>query len=737
MTDVPTNEPMHRALGLTDGEYDEILVMLGREPNPLELTMFSVMWSEHCSYKSSRIHLRRFPSEGDHVLVGPGEGAGVIDVGDGIAIAIRIESHNHPTFIDPYEGAGTGLGGILRDVYSMGARPIAAMDPLRVGPLTDERTRWITREAVKGLTEYSDVIGVPVVGGEAVFDETYTGNPLANVFCVGILAKEHLVLARAEGVGSVGILLGEETGRDGIGGVSAASVGFEEDDDQKEDRPTVAKGYPHEAKGLIEACLEMLGRDLAVGVQDLGGAGLTCATSETAAKAGMGMDVMFERVRLREPGMQPFEVMTSESQERMLAIVRPENVDAVMEIAERWKVPAVKVGEVTDSGRLRVLDEAGNVLCDVPAQALDSGAPLYDREMAPPADLAQRQADSANSLPAPADLGADLVGMLADGSYLYGGLPTHGSAEIIVGPGADAAVVGLVHPETGVDSGRGLAMTTDGNHLWCAVDPRVGSEMIVAESIMNLAMLGAEPKAMVNCLNFGNPERPEIMWQFSESIDGLSDALRAFGVPCVGGNVSFYNESMGSDIDPTPVIGVVGLIDDVSRPLPGAGMVDEAAIVLVGETAAELSGSQWAAERGHRGRGTLPAIDLESVGTTASAIRSLVVDGRVAASHDVSSGGLGVALAEMALASGTGFTVSGIDSHVELFAESGGRAVLCVSNDEVDDVLRTLSDAGVAAKVIGTGGGSTMAVSGHFELDVEAVREQARRVFSDPLEGDA
>lgn len=724
---------MHIALGLTDGEYGEILAILGREPNPLELTMFSVMWSEHCSYKSSRIHLRRFPSEGDHVLVGPGEGAGVIDVGDGIAIAIRIESHNHPTFIDPYEGAGTGLGGILRDVYSMGARPIAAMDPLRIGPLTDERSRWITREAVKGLSEYSDVVGVPVVGGEAVFDDTYVGNPLANVFCVGILAKEHLVLARAEGVGSVGILLGESTGRDGIGGVSAASVGFEDDEDEQDDRPTVAAGYPHSAKALIEACLEMLGRDLAVGVQDLGGAGLTCASAETAAKADMGMDVMVERVHLREPDMQPFEVMTSESQERMLAIVRPENVDEVLEIAERWGVPAVVVGDVTDSGSLRVLDDDGNVLCDVPAKALDSGAPLYEREMAPPADLAARRADSANSLPEPDDIGEDLVEMLVDGSFLYGGLSRSGPADVVVGPGADAAVLRLVHPVTGVDSGKGLAMTTDGNHLWTSVDPRRGSEMIVAESVMNLATVGARPLAMVNGLNFGNPEHPEVMWQFSESVDGLSDGLRAFGIPCVGGNVSFYNESMGADIDPTPIIGVVGLIDELSTPLPGTGMVDGSTILLIGETVPELSGSQWAANRGHRARGSLPEMDLAAVARNAEALRSLVAEGSVPAVHDVSSGGLGVTLAEMSLTSGVGFVVDGIGTHAELFSESAGRAVVCVSGDEVASVTEKLATAGVPVTVLGTGGGDELVVSDRFSLDIASVTRRWKDHLAEAL----
>ncbi|HPU38410.1 MAG TPA: phosphoribosylformylglycinamidine synthase subunit PurL, partial [Microthrixaceae bacterium] len=542
-------EPVHRALGLTDDELDRIRQILGREPNHLELAMYSVMWSEHCSYKSSRIHLRRFPTEAPWVLVGPGEGAGVVDVGDGIAAALRIESHNHPSAIEPYQGAATGAGGILRDIFSVGARPIALMDPLRFGPLDDARSRWIAEGVVSGISGYGNSVGVPNVGGETVFDSTYQGNPLVNVLCLGLMPTERLVLGRAEGVGNLAVLLGSSTGRDGIGGVSVlASAGFSDEEADADKRPSVQVGDPFEEKRLIEACLELLDRDLAVGVQDLGGAGITCATAETAAKGGAGMDVDVDAIHRREPHMAPFEVMTSESQERMLAIVEPTKLDDVLAIAAKWEVRASVIGTVTGSGRLRITtDEGEEILADVPAKSLEEDAPLYDRPMAEPADLITRRADSANVLPAPGDIAADLLELLCDTSWVWSQYDHMLFLNTVVAPGGDAAVLRLKHPTTGVDTGRGMALTTDGNHLWCAVDPREGSVMTMCESIMNLAMVGARPIAMVNCMNFGNPEHPEVMWQFSESVDGLSQALDAFGVPCIGGNVSLYNESRGAD----------------------------------------------------------------------------------------------------------------------------------------------------------------------------------------------
>ena len=706
----PAEDPTHRALGLTDDEYDSIRETLGRDPNHLELAMYSVMWSEHCSYKSSRIHLRRFPTEAPWVLVGPGEGAGVVDVGDGIAAAIRIESHNHPSAIEPYQGAATGVGGILRDIFSMGARPIAVMDPLRFGPLDDARSRWIAEGVVSGVSGYGNSVGVPTVGGETVFDETYADNPLVNVLCLGLMPAERLVLGRAEGVGNLAVLLGSTTGRDGIGGVSVlASAGFSDDDAGK--RPSVQVGDPFEEKRLIEACLELLDRDLAVGVQDLGGAGITCATAETAAKGGAGMDVLVGTIPRREPGMEPFEVMTSESQERMLAIVEPDNLRAVLDIAARWEIRATVIGTVTGSGRLRILAEDGTeVLADVPAKSLEEEAPLYDRPRREPSDLDDRRADVAEALPAPDDAGADLLAMLCDTSWVSSQYDHMLFLNTVEGPGGDAAVLRLKHPTSGVDTGRALALTTDGNHLWCSVDPRVGAAMTMAESVLNLAVVGARPVAMVNCMNFGNPEHPEVMWQFSEAVDGLSEALTAFGVPCVGGNVSLYNESRGQDIDPTPVIGVLGVIDDLGRRPPGVRLVDGGRLIVVGEQAAGLSGSLWAARRGHRGRGTLPALDLAAVDAVAGVLRELVAAGLVQGAHDVSQGGLALALAEMAVSSGVGFTAARVADHGALFGESAGRVVLCVAADQVRAVLDVLEAHGVPHARVGAAGGDRLAV---------------------------
>jgi len=731
MVDDPNEVPTHRALGLTDDEYGRICEILGREPNHLELAMFSVMWSEHCSYKSSRIHLKRLPTEAPWVLVGPGEGAGVIDVGDGIGAAIRIESHNHPSAIEPYQGAATGAGGILRDIFSMGARPIALMDPLRFGPLDDPRSRWIAEGVVSGISGYGNSVGVPTVGGETVFDECYADNPLVNVLCLGVMPVERLVLGRAEGVGNLAVLLGSTTGRDGIGGVSVlASAGFSDEESDAVKRPSVQVGDPYEEKRLIEACLELLDRNLAAGVQDLGGAGITCATAETAAKGGAGMDVHIALIPQREPGMEPFEVMTSESQERMLAIVEPSKLDDVLAIAARWEIRANVIGTVTDTGRLRVLDaEGGQVLADVPAKALEQDAPLYDRPLSEPADFAQRRADSANALSAPTDAGEDLLAMLTDTSWVSSQYDHMLFLNTVEGPGGDAAVLRLKHPTTGADTGRALAVTTDGNHLWGAVDPYVGGVMTVCESVMNLAVVGAEPLAMVNCLNFGNPEHPEVMWQLSETIDGMSEALLALGIPCVGGNVSLYNESRGSDIDPTPVIGVVGMIHDLSRRPPGVRLVDGGRLVLVGATDPELSGSQWAAANGHRARGTLPAVDLEAVAATAAVIRELVGAGLVQGAHDVSRGGVALALTEMAVASGVGFTAARLPDHHALFSESAGRAVLCIDPDHLRTVLDVLEAHGVEHARVGVAAGDRLTVKGQFDLALsDATAEWTERL---------
>ena len=712
------DEILHRALGLTDEEAGAVSRILGRAPNHLELAMYAVMWSEHCSYKSSRLHLRRLPTEGRHVLVGPGEGAGVVDAGDGVAVAVRIESHNHPSAVEPYQGAATGVGGILRDVFTMGARPIAVMDSLRFGPLGDPRSRWLFEGVVSGISGYGNSVGVPTLGGEVAFDECYADNPLVNVLCLGVMPKERLVLGRASGVGNLAVLIGSATGRDGIGGVSVlASAGFGDGAADAAKRPSVQVGDPFEEKRLIEACLELLDAGLVVGIQDLGGAGLTCATSETASKGGVGMDVYVSEVAQREPGMEPFEVMTSESQERVLAIVAPASLEQVREVCRRWEVRASVVGTVTAGGRLRVLTApGGEVLADVPATSLHEDAPVYDRPLARPADLDRRRADDPGGLPPPADCGSDLLELLVDPSWVYRQYDHQLFLNTVEGPGGDAAVLRLKAPGLTGAAGRGLALSTDGNARWCALDPRLGTVMTVAESALNVACAGARPVALVNCLNFGNPEHPEVMWQLSEAVDGMAEACLALGIPVVGGNVSLYNESRGRDIDPTPVVGVVGVVDRLERRPPGVGLAPGGRLLLLGRTVANLAGSLWAARvHGHRG-GTLAPLDLGAHARLLELVRHLVGDGVVNGVHDVSEGGLGLALAEMAVRSGVGFRVAGPATHAELFSESPSRVVLCADEEGAQEAVRRARAVGVPAALLGEAGGDRLVVAGLVDL---------------------
>ncbi len=743
-------EPLHRALGLTDAEFDDVRRVLGHDPNHLELALYAVMWSEHCSYKSSRLHLRRLPTSGEGVLVGPGENAGVVDAGDGIAVAIRIESHNHPSAIEPYQGAATGVGGILRDIFTMGARPLAVMDPLFFGTLDQPRQRWLLEGVVSGISGYGNSVGVPTVGGELTFDPCYAQNPLVNVLCLGALPVERLVLGRASGIGNLIVLLGSTTGRDGIGGASVlASAGFAgESDDQPADdakRPSVQVGDPFEEKRLIEACLALLDEKLVVGIQDLGAAGLAGATSETAARGQVGMDVDLSAIPLREAGMAPWEVMTSESQERMLAIVTPDDLGAVAEVCRRWEVRATVVGRVTAAlprdeglggpdappvGRLRILDGVdGPVLADVPAASLADGAPLYERPMAIPASRAAPPETNPDLLAPPADAGADLLKLLVDPSWIYRQYDHQLFLNTVVGPGGDAALLRLAGPGL-PPSDRGVAVSTDAGPRWCALDPRVGTAMLVAEGVANVACVGARAIAVVNCLNFGNPEHPEVMWQLSEAIDGMAEACRALGVPVIGGNVSLYNESGGVDIHPTPVVGTLGLVDELRHPPPGIGWSEGDSIVLLGRRAVPdavappvsygpgspgpqvrypLGASRWAVEiRASRG-GSLAPLDLPAHGRVTALVRDLVGqtvargEGLLSGVHDVSSGGLGVALAEFVARSGTGCQVHGVEGHAELFSEAPSRAV--VTTEQPAEVLAAASAAAVPAEVIGQVGG--------------------------------
>jgi len=740
--------PLHRQLGLTDDELAAIIALLEREPSELELAMYAVMWSEHCSYKSSRVHLKRFPTEAPWVLVGPGEGAGVIDVGDGLAVAVRIESHNHPSAVEPYEGAATGVGGIIRDIFSMGARPIALMDPLRFGTLDDARTRYLFEGVVSGISGYGNAVGVPTVGGEVVFDDCYRDNPLVNVFCLGLLPQDRLVLAKAEGVGNLAVLMGSSTGRDGIGGASVlASAGFEDGSEAK--RPSVQVGDPFEEKKLIEACLALLDAGLAVGVQDLGAAGLSCAASETAAKGGCGMDVDVARVAQREPGMNPVEVLTSESQERMLAIVRPEDLDDVLALCVRWEIRATVVGTVTDTSRFRVYDGLFDAIgvpgenpkppigdepavvssdrepiADVPVASLGDG-PLYHRELARPVDHDAVNDDDpwvelGRRFPDGTDLSDELLALLAtptiaDKSWVSRQYDHQLFLNTVVGPGSDAAVLRLK------GTNRGLALSTDGKARFCALDPRTGARLAVLEAARNVATAGARPLALVNCLNFGNPEHPTVMWQFSEAVDGMAEACTALGLPVIGGNVSFYNESRGADIDPTPVVGVIGLIDDLDAVPPTARAASGERLVLLGTTTAELGGSEWATRHGLRG-GRPPVADLDEARVLHEVVRTLVVDGLLAGVHDCSDGGLAVALAEMAIAGGTGFRVQLPAGTVAAacFSESASRVVVSLVPEMIETVLSRAAAAGVPAIELGPAGGDRLLAEGAFDVSLDS-----------------
>jgi phosphoribosylformylglycinamidine synthase subunit PurL len=745
--------PLHRALGLTDDEFEAVEKILGRAPNHLELALYAVMWSEHCSYKSSRMHLKRLPTEGPRVLVGPGENAGVIDAGDGIAVAIRIESHNHPSAIEPYQGAATGVGGILRDIFTMGARPLAVMDPLFFGPPDDARQRWLLEGVVSGISGYGNSVGVPTVGGELTFDPCYAQNPLVNVLCMGALPTERLVLGIASGPGNLAVLLGSSTGRDGIGGVSVlASAGFAGDDgpggagardDTK--RPSVQVGDPFEEKRLIEACLELLDKKLVVGIQDLGGAGLACATSETAGRGGVGMDVDVSAVPRREDGMEPWEVMTSESQERMLAIVTPDSWEAVAKICAKWEVRAAIVGKVTapdpaEGGRLRIRDGfEGPVLADVPAASLSDDAPLYDRPRQAPAAVA------AALVAPPDDCAADLVALLRSPRWVFRQYDHQLFLNTVVGPGGDAALLRLAGPGL-PPSSRGVAVTTDSNPRACALDPRAGTALTLAEGVANLACVGATPVAVVNCLNFGNPEHPEVMWQLSECIDGMAEACRALGLPVIGGNVSLYNESGGADIDPTPVLGLLGLVEALHAPPPGLVWREGDTLVLLGSRAAAdgsfpLDGTRWATERrGHRG-GTLPALDFTGHAAVCAFVAGLVAavvagghdSPALGAVHDVSSGGLAVALAEMAVASGSGCAVT-LGDPAELFTELPSRFVVATS--EPDELAARAGSLGIGWAVLGRAGGDRVTLGDLVDLPLAALRQahegNLERLLGDP-----
>jgi phosphoribosylformylglycinamidine synthase II len=702
------SEPLHRALGLTDHEHDSIREKLGREPNDTELAMFAAMWSEHCSYKSSKVHLRGLPSAGPQVLVGPGQDAGAVDLGGGMACVFKMESHSHPSAIEPFQGAATGVGGIIRDVLSMGARPAALLDPLRFGLLDDPRNRYLMSGVVAGIGQYGNSIGVPTVGGEVKFAPCHASNPTVNVMCVGLVPADKLIAARRGGAGRLLVLIGASTGRDGIGGVSVLASRTLAGD-AHESRPSVQIGDPFTEKLLIEACLELAGRSLLDGLQDLGGAGLTCAVSETAARRGVGVDLDLDQVPLREPSMEAFEILTSESQERMLAIVRPGDLEAVSKVCSRWGLSATPVGKLRGGSQMFVRHR-GDVVARVPCRALADEGPVYERPTQRPAWLARLREDDPASAALPASLEDAFYTVLGSPSVAskrwafeqYDSLVQGGT---VVGPGADAAVIRL---EGDI---RAMALSTDGNGRYGHLDPYLAGAHAVAEAARNVAMVGARPLAITNCLNFGSPERPEVMWAFAQTVRGIGDACRVLGTPVTGGNVSFYNESGDSWIYPTPVVGVVGLLEDY-RLLVGPGFTSAGlSIYLLGRTFPELGGSEFAEAVLGKVSGRPPALDLEAEGRLHQLLYECARQDLLASAHDLSEGGLGIGLAESAIAGGVGFTLTvptGLDPHVALFSESASRALVTARPGREADVEQMAAVHQVPIDRLGLTGGSKL-----------------------------
>ncbi|HET6213660.1 MAG TPA: phosphoribosylformylglycinamidine synthase subunit PurL, partial [Micromonosporaceae bacterium] len=631
-------------LGLREDEYERIREILGRRPTHSELAMYSVMWSEHCSYKSSKVHLRQFSEKNppsDRLLAGIGENAGVVRVSERLAVTFKVESHNHPSFVEPYQGAATGIGGIVRDILAMGARPIAVMDPLRFGAADHPDTARMLPGVVAGIGGYGNCLGLPNIGGEVVFDPSYQGNPLVNALCVGVLPVDRLQNKAAAGPGNLVILIGAKTGRDGIGGVSVlASATF--DEGSSEHRPSVQVGDPFTEKLLIEACLELYAAGLVVGIQDLGGAGLTCALSETSAAAGTGMAVELAKVPLREPSMAPQEILASESQERMLLIVEPASAAAVLAVCEKWGVLATVIGTVTDTGRL-VVDWRGQTVVDVPPASLADDGPVYARPMREPADLILLQADRAETLPRPRtgdELRETLLRMAASPNLCDKAWVTEQYDRYVLGNTvlAQPEDAGMVRIDEATK--LGVAISVDGNGRYTRLDPYAGAQLALAEAYRNVAVTGATPVAVTNCLNFGSPEDPAVMWQFAEAVRGLADGCAALGIPVTGGNVSFYNSTGAAAIHPTPIVGVLGVLEDVTERLPMGFAHDGDAIIQIGETLAELSGSEWAwMTHGHLG-GLPPVADLAREQLLAEIIRDAAKVGHVTAAHDLSEGGL-------------------------------------------------------------------------------------------------
>ncbi|MFZ5471595.1 MAG: phosphoribosylformylglycinamidine synthase subunit PurL, partial [Myxococcota bacterium] len=717
--------------GLKPDEYARIVELIGREPNLLELGIFSVLWSEHCSYKSSKKYLRQFPTTGPRVLVGPGENAGVVDIGDGLAAAFKMESHNHPSYIEPYQGAATGVGGILRDVFTMGARPIALLDSLRFGDLSHPKTRWLLEGVVAGIAGYGNCIGVPTVGGEVAFDESYDGNCLVNAFTVGVLPKDRIFKGTASGVGNPILYVGSKTGRDGIHGATMASAEFDERSEEK--RPTVQVGDPFTEKLLLEACLELFQTDALVGIQDMGAAGLTSSSIEMAGRAGSGIELDVANVPRREEGMTPYEVMLSESQERMVLVAKKGREQEVLDIFRKWDLDAAVIGKVTGDGRVRILD-AGAVVADLPVKPLTEAAPVYDRPTARPQELDALQAFDPRSLPPPKDLGEALLSLLAHPTIAskewvftqYDHMVRLGGA-LLPGRG-DAAVVRVECSQ------KGLALAVDCNSRYVFLDPFEGARLAVAECTRNVSCVGGEPLGLTDCLNFGNPEKPEIMWQFAEACRGLAAACRELSVPVVSGNVSLYNETDGRAIFPTPSVAVVGLLPDVSKRCGGFFRREGDHIAVLGTTRGVLGGSEYLVAFHQKTAGLPPRLDVAAERALQTTVRALVREGLLSSAHDCAEGGLAVALAEscmmapeQSIGAQVSFDVGETAPHALLFGEDASRIVISYPPHAEARIETVCREAGVPFRFAGTVTGKELVISGLLGLSVDALSRAWRR----------
>ena len=712
----PITPELARAHGLTGEELERLETILGREPTLTELGVTGALWSEHCSYKSSKVYLRELPTEGEHVVQGPGENAGIVDLGDGWVAAFKMESHNHPSFIEPYQGAATGVGGILRDVFTMGARPIACLDSLFFGDLDAPRMRHLVDGVVRGIGGYGNAVGVPTVGGQTFFHPSFNGNILVNAFALGVARRERIFTARATGVGNPILYVGSRTGRDGIHGATMASESFGEESEAK--RPTVQVGDPFTEKILLEACLQAMRGGAIVAIQDMGAAGLTSSSFEMADRGGTGFRLDLDRVPLREAELDPSEIMLSESQERMLIVAQQGREEEVVRVFERWGLAVDAIGEVTGDGRA-LLAWHGETVGELPVAALTEEAPVYRRPTEAPRDLVRRQ--EAPTLPAVDDPGETLrrlldTPQLGSKQWIWRQYDHTVRTNTVAGPGGDAAVVLLKGTSTGI------AMATDVNPVYCSLDPKTGAAQAVAESVRNLACVGAEPLGLTDCLNFGNPERPEIMWQFAQAIEGLSAACLSLDVPVVSGNVSLYNETQDRSVHPAPTVAVVGSIPDLGPHLPRSSFVESGdRIVLLGEDRSEHGGAAWLRLLHGIEQGRPPAVDLDAEARLAELLRGLAFSGLVRSAHDLSDGGLAVALAEATFGRGLGARVEVPSTAVDLFSESQGRALVAASGGEVERVLRRAERAGVPAREIGEVAGTDLVIAfdgGRIELPV-------------------